>query len=142
MPIISDVFSPAIRNFRRAWRQLMTTDLIYKVIAFAIFTPFVGLALRFFMSTSGNSVLADQDILFFVLSPIGMVALVVVSVISLGIIALEQACLMTIGFASIQNTRIGNLEVLWHNARHARSILHLALRIVTRLLLIAAPFLA
>ena len=142
MPIISDVFSPAIRDFRRAWPQLLTTDLIYKVIAFAIFTPFVGLALRFFMSTSGNSVLADQDILFFVMSPIGMVALVVVSVTSLGIIALEQACLMTIGLASIQNTHIGNLEVLWHNARHARSILHLALRIVTRLLLIAAPFLA
>ena len=98
MPIISDVFSPAIRDFRRVWPQLPTTDLVYKVIAFAIFTPFVGLALRFFMSTSGNSVLADQDILFFVMSPIGMVALVVVSVISFGIIALEQACLMTIGF--------------------------------------------
>jgi len=91
MPIISDVFSPAIRDFRRVWPQLPTTDLVYKVIAFAIFTPFVGLALRFFMSTSGNSVLVDQDILFFVLSPIGMVALVVVSGISLGIIGLEQA---------------------------------------------------
>lgn len=142
MLIISDVFSPAIGDFRRAWPQLLTTDLIYKVIAFAIFTPFVGLALRFFMSTSGNSVLADQDILFFVLSPIGMVALVVVSVISLGIIALEQACLMTIGLASIKNTHIGNLEVLMQNARHARSILRLAIRIVIRLLLIAAPFLA
>lgn len=142
MSIISDIFSPAIRDFRRAWPQLLTIDLIYKVIAFAIFTPFVGLALRFFMSTSGNSVLADQDILFFILSPIGMVALVVVSVISLGIIALEQACLMTIGLASIQNTHIGNLEVLRQNARHARPILHLAIRIVTRLLLIAAPFLA
>ena len=91
MPIISDVFSPAIRDFRRVWPQLPTTDLVYKVIAFAIFTPFVGLVLRFFMSTSGNSVLVDQDILFFVLSPIGMVALVVVSGISLGIIGLEQA---------------------------------------------------
>jgi hypothetical protein len=98
MPIIPDVFSPAIRDFRCVWPQLLTTDLVYKVIAFAIFTPFVGLALRFFMSTSGNSVLVDQDILFFVLSPIGMVAMVVVSVISLGIIGLEQACLMTIGF--------------------------------------------
>ena len=91
MPIIPDIFSPAIRDFHRVWPQLLTTDLVYKVIACAIFTPFVGLALRFFMSTSGNSVLVDQDILFFVLSPIGMVALVVVSGISLGIIGLEQA---------------------------------------------------
>jgi glycerophosphoryl diester phosphodiesterase len=142
MSIISDVFSHAISDFRRAWFQLLTIDLIYKIIAFAIFTPFVGLALRLFLSMSGNSVLADEDILFFVLSPIGLVALVVVSVISLGIIALELACLITIGLASIQNTSIGNLEVLWHNARHIRSILYLAIRIVARLLLIAAPFLA
>jgi len=142
MSTISDIFSLATRDFRRAWPQLLTTDLIYKAIALALLTPLVGFALRFFMSTSGNTVLADQDILFFVLSPVGLVALVAVSAVSLGIIALEQACLMTIGLAAIQNTRIRNLEVLWGNARHAGSILHLTIRIVTRLLLIAAPFLA
>jgi len=65
MAVISDVFSLTVRDFRRAWPQLLTTDLIYKAIAFALFTPLVGLSLRFFMSTSGNTVLADQDILFF-----------------------------------------------------------------------------
>jgi len=142
MAVISDVFSLTVRDFRRAWPQLLTTDLIYKAIAFALFTPLVGLSLRFFMSTSGNTVLADQDILFFFLSPVGLVTLVAISTVSLGIIVLEQACLMTIGLATTQNTHIGNLEVLWHNARQARSILHLAARIIARVLLIVAPFLA
>jgi len=142
MSIISDIFSLAAHDFRRTWPQLLTTDVIFKAIAFALLTPFVGFALRFFMSTSGNTVLADQDILFFVLSPIGIVALVTISAIILGIIALEQGCLMTIGLAAIQNAHIGSLEVLWGTARHAGSILHLTIRMVTRLLLIAAPFLA
>ncbi len=142
MSLISDIFSLAARDFRRTWPQLLATDVIFKAIAFALLTPFVGFALRFFMSTSGNTVLSDQDILFFVLSPVGLVAFVTISAIILGIIALEQGCLMTIGLAAIQNARIGNLEILWGNARHAGSILHLTIRIVTRLLLIAAPFLA
>jgi glycerophosphoryl diester phosphodiesterase len=142
MPTILNVFSLTVDDLRRTWPQLLGTDLIYKAIAFVLLTPLVGFALRFFMSTSGHTVLADQDILFFFLSPVGLVALVVVSTVSIGIIALEQACLMTIGFAGIENAHIGNLDVLWHTTRQAGSILQMAAGIIMRVLLMAAPFFA
>jgi len=142
LALISNISSLVLYDFRRAWSQLIITDLIYKVIAFALLTPLVGFSLRLFISTSGKAVLADQDILFFLLSPVGLVALVVISSIILGMMALEQACLMAIGGALTQNARIGVLEILWSSTRHAGSILHLMIRIVTRVLFIAAPFLA
>jgi glycerophosphoryl diester phosphodiesterase len=137
-----DLFSRVFRDFRLTWPQLLTTDLAYKLVAFVLLTPLVSLALRVFVSTSGSAVLADTDILFFVLSPIGLVALVVVAAVSLAIVGLEQACLMVIGFGATRDTRVGLTQALWYGARHAVSVLHLTSRIVLRVLLIAAPFLA
>jgi glycerophosphoryl diester phosphodiesterase len=142
MPLVREVFSLAFHDFRRTWRELLITDAVYKVTAFVILFPLVGGALRLFVSISGSSVLADQDILFFVLSPIGLFALVVVGTVSLGIIALEQACLMIIGFAATQNARVTASKALWYGARQAGPVLRLTARIVLRLLLVAAPFLA
>jgi len=70
------VFIGAVGDFLRAWPRLLATDVVYKIIAFVVLAPMAGLALQFFMSTSGSSVLADQDILFFALSPVGLAALV------------------------------------------------------------------
>jgi len=89
-PRVRHVLTGAFHDFGRAWRELLATDVLYKVLAFGILTPLVGIALRAFVSTSGNSVLADTDILFF-LSPVGLLALVVLSALSLAIVALEQA---------------------------------------------------
>ncbi len=85
--------------------------------------------------------LADTDILFFVLSPIGVVTLIVVGAVSLAIIALEQACLMTIGFGAVHNKRIRYSDALRYGARHAPGVLDLTARIVAKTLLISAPFL-
>ncbi len=132
----------ASRDFRRGWRELLIADAVYKIAAFVILFPLVGGALRLFISTSGSSALADQDILFFVLSPMGLLALVVVSAVSLGIVALEQACLMIIGLAATQGERVTPFGALSYGVRHAGPVVRLAIRIVLRLLLVAAPFLA
>ena len=141
MTIISDVFSRATRDFLRVWRELLTTDLIYKVVAFVLLIPLAGLALSLFVSTSGGPALSDQDILFFVLTPIGLVALVVVGAVTLTIVALEQACLMTIGMAAVDTAHVSTTAALWFGAGRAGSVLKVALRLVTNVLLVATPFL-
>jgi len=70
------VFFGAVGDFLQAWPRLLATDVVYKIIAFVVLTPLVGLALKFFMSTTDSTVLADQDILFFVLSPVGLATVV------------------------------------------------------------------
>ncbi|MEE9263516.1 MAG: glycerophosphodiester phosphodiesterase [Vicinamibacteria bacterium] len=138
---IKPLVSGALHDFRRTWPALLTTDILYKVLAFVLLTPLVGLALRLFVSTSGSTVLADTDILFFVLSPIGLVTLIVIGAVSLTIIVLEQACLMTIGLGAVHDKRIPYSEALRYGARYAVPVLDLTLRIAVKALVIAAPFL-
>ena len=137
----TSVFFAAVGDFFRAWPRLLTTDVIYKLVAFVVLTPLVGGALRLFLSTSGSAVVADEDILSFVLSPIGLTTLVLIGAVTLAIVALEQACLMAIGFGETRGHRVTVAGALWYGARHAWSILVLTLRIFVRALLIALPFL-
>jgi glycerophosphoryl diester phosphodiesterase len=135
------VFVAAVRDFFDAWPRLLSTDLIYKLIAFVVLSPLAWVALRLFMASRGSSVLADQDILWFILSPIGIAALLVIGSVSIAIVALEQACLMAIGFGEIRGFRVRTTDALWYGARQAWSVVVLALRILVRVLLMALPFL-
>lgn len=128
--------------FRRCWRQLLATDLAYKLLAFAVLTPLAGAALRLGVSLSGRSALADQEILFFALRPLGLLFLLLVAALALAIVALEQASLMAIAGAASAGVRITTAQALRWAAIRALPVLRLALRIVGRTLLLAAPFLA
>ena len=131
----------AVGDFLRAWPRLLAADVIYKIIAFVLLTPLVSLTLKLFMASKGASVLADQDILFFVLSPLGLTALVVVGAVSLAILALEQACLMAIGFAETRELHVRTTDALWFGARRVWPVVMMTLRIFAWVLLIALPFL-
>ncbi len=135
------LFYRAAGDLLQTWPRLLATAIIYKIIALVVLTPVVSLALRLFVSTRGSSVLADQDILYFVLSPVGLVALVMVGTVSLAILTLEQACLMAIGFGETRDISIGTIDALWFGVRQAWSVVRLALRIFVRVSLIATPFL-
>ncbi len=136
-----NVFPNAVRDFLKAWPRLLATDVVYKIIALVVLTPVVSLTLKYFIATRGSSVLADQDILYFVLSPMGLAALVVVGTVSLAILTLEQACLMAIAFGVTRDLHIRTTDALWYGAQKAWSVVRLALRIFVHVLLIAAPFL-
>jgi glycerophosphoryl diester phosphodiesterase len=131
----------AIGGFLRSWRRLLATDVVYKLVAAVVLIPLTGVALSLFLSTSGSAVVADQDILYFVLSPIGIVALLVMGAVMLAIVALEQACLMTIDFGETRRQHVTTTDALRHGARHAWRVVVLAFRVFLRALLIALPFL-
>ncbi len=133
-------FLSAVGDFVRAWPRLLATDVIYKIIAFVVLAPLVGGALRLFLSTSGSAVVADEDILSFILSPIGLITLVLIGAVTLAIVALEQACLMAIGFGETRDLRVTTPDALWYGARHVWPVIMLTLRIFVRALLVALPF--
>ena len=74
---VGQLFRAALAEGRRAWRQLLVTDLAYKLLTLAVFTPLVGLALRQSIVAASGPVLADFDIAYFLLRPIGIVVLIV-----------------------------------------------------------------
>ncbi len=137
-----EVIDAAVRALGRSWPQLLVTDIAYKLVAFVLLTPLLGLVVRLGVSFSGGSVLADQDILYFLLRPVGLVALLVIAALSLTIVALEQACLMTIGVGAAEGRKIGAGAALGFVAGRVRPVIGLALRLVARCLAWAAPFLA
>ncbi|MCA8997216.1 MAG: hypothetical protein KDA80_09520 [Planctomycetaceae bacterium] len=65
------------------------TDLLFKLVAFFVLTPAVGLLFRGFLLTSGRTVLADLDIARFLFHPIGWLSLIIVGGAVVCVLALE-----------------------------------------------------
>ncbi len=131
-----------LHDLRVAWKDLCVTDILYKVIAFVLLTPLVGLLYRVLLGLSGRTVLADEDILQFLLGPVGWVSLILLGAISITIIALEMAALMVIAMGAQKNLRIRARTALLFAAPQSADTVNVAVRIVVRVLLIALPFLA
>jgi glycerophosphoryl diester phosphodiesterase len=126
---------------RRVWLQLAATDLATRVVATLVLTPLVAVVLRFAIRGSGG-VLTDQDIAWFLLSPFGLVTLVVVAagVALAGLVG--QAALMVVGAGDVENRRVTWFDAVRHALRRLPSIFEMALRGFLKILVIAAPFLA
>lgn len=135
------ILRSAKHDFQLVWKELFLTDLLYKVIGFVVLTPLVGLLLRIALAASGTSVLADEDILYFLLGPIGWATLIVVGGAWIAIVALEQAALMTIVAGATQERRISVREALLQTIPLAWPVLQVTGRIVAIALVTAAPFL-
>ncbi|MEA1951986.1 MAG: glycerophosphodiester phosphodiesterase, partial [Planctomycetota bacterium] len=136
------LLSTAAADFRRSWKDLALTDIAYKIIAFVTLTPLVGILFRVLVSISGKSVLADQDILYFFLGPVGWICFVVVGGIWLGIVALEQAALLGILSAAAAGKRLGVLGALHFALAAARPVILVTARLLACTLLTILPFLA
>jgi glycerophosphoryl diester phosphodiesterase len=128
------------RDLRASWLQLAIVDSLYKLLAFLVLWPVMGLALRLFVELSGRDDLADDDIVNFLLGPIGWAACIVVGALWIAILALQQAALMEILVRRRAND--GVVAALWTTTCRATGVVRLAGHVTLRLLFVAAPFLA
>ena len=70
--------TPAFRDFRRSWSQLFLADFMARIIGVVLIAPVVGLLLKVFLMTTETGVLNDDAILFFLMHPVGLAALILV----------------------------------------------------------------
>ena len=136
------VLNHIARDFRRCWKQLALTDIIYKIVAFALLTPLVGILFRVSLALSGETLLTDRDILLFILGPTGWLCCIMAGVLWLVIMALEQAALMTTIPANQGNEHIPIFDVLRFAGSNTWPVIRITTRMVGFTLLTAAPFLA
>ncbi len=127
---------------RSRWATLLATHVAFAALRVALLVPMLGLAVRLLLALGGRDVVSDQDIAWFLLSPTGIVALVLVTGLILAILALEMAALMVIAVGAIQGHRISALHAATWAVAQAVPILLLALRIAGGVLLRLVPFLA
>jgi glycerophosphoryl diester phosphodiesterase len=135
------LFRRALASGRPSWKRLLATDVLYKLLAVALLTPLAGLALRAGIAIAGEEALADQEILYFVLRPAGLVTLVVLAGISITIVALEQASLMALVAEEDEAARIPVERAVAWAATRAPRIWRVAAWLVGRCILLALPFL-
>jgi glycerophosphoryl diester phosphodiesterase len=133
------VTAAILRDLRAYWKPLVVTDLACKLLGLAVLTPLVGVLLRVLMAISGRPVLADQDILFFLLGPAGWSCAVAIAAVSIGIVATEQAALMLIIAAQHRHFH-GCIDVLRLSAAKSPRVVAVAGRMAIVSLLAVAPF--
>ncbi len=129
-------------DFRSAWGAIVVVDLVARGTVVALLTPLVALLLKLFLVTTGTGVVTDFGIVTFLLHPIGLLMLIALAAIGLVVLFIESGALLVIGFGVTEGRRVGWFEAFRHVARHAVELFHLARRVVVRLLIVAAPFLA
>lgn len=131
------------RDLGWAWWNLVLTDLVAKALTFAILGPAVALLLRWFLQRGGSTgVVTDESILFFFLSPVGLITILIVGGVSGAISLAEVAALLVIAVGSQDKLVVGPWTALRFVARRGLVLLVLALRALMRLLLVGAPFVA
>ena len=133
--------SRIVRDLRSTWPQLAISDILYKILAFVILSPLTAALVRMLVSMSGRTVLADEDLLFFFLRPLGWLSFILLGGITLAIIGLEQAALMSIVLGERNGLRVDFWRALLFVAGRSWSVLKVTALIVARVLVIAAPFL-
>jgi glycerophosphoryl diester phosphodiesterase len=90
------ILTSLLRDLRDGWKRLALTDLAYKSFAFVVLTPLIGILSGSLLALSGRSFLADEDILYFFLGPVGWGCFILIGALSLGILAIEQVALLGI----------------------------------------------
>jgi glycerophosphoryl diester phosphodiesterase len=130
------------RRLPAAFHPLLAVHVAYTLLGLAILTPLVGLVVRTLLGLGGNAAVADQDIAWFLLSPLGMASLVLVAGLLIAIVAVEQAAMMGIAAAAADGARPGWRAALRFALIQAPRVLDVAWRLVVRVLLVVLPFLA
>ena len=137
---MNSILAKTIRDIGRHWRTLFLTHLLYTAIATMLLTPVVSLLFHVFIRFSGKSVLADQDMLFFLLDPVGWIGMVTVGTLWLAIIVLGQAAQMAI-LAAPGDTPLGIVGSLQYAMAHVWQINQVTARLIIRTVLLVVPFL-
>ena len=137
----NETLRKTLADFGRHWPQLFLTNGLYAVIAVVLLTPLLAVLTQALLHLSGKPVLADQDILFFMLQPAGWICAITLGSLWLGIIVLGQAALMVI-LAVPAKHKTSTLAAIRFAMTYWWSISQVTARLIFRVGLLAMPFLA
>lgn len=138
IPLIRALFE----RFSHNWRSFLAIHVVVNVLIFLVLAPLSAVLLRAAISLSGDAALSDQDILFFILSPAGFVAFILLASLFSIIVFLEYAALMICARAAEQGRASTASQTLGTLAARAPRLFRLALMILLRVLLTLLPYVA
>jgi glycerophosphoryl diester phosphodiesterase len=90
------LLAPAFAMFRRTWRALVITGLLFKVVAFGLAAAGSAIVLSWVMAETGRSAVTNTDIASLLLGPWGVLIVLVALSGTVFLTLAEQAALMVV----------------------------------------------
>jgi glycerophosphoryl diester phosphodiesterase len=135
-----NILRASLHSARGCWKRLFVTDLLYKGLAFVLLSPLLSILYRGLISLSGNAVLSDLDIAFFLSGPGGWLCAVVAGAVWLAVMALEQASLLAILAGHEVGRRVTTLSAILCSLRQSLPVVRVTARMTVFAMLVLAPF--
>ena len=135
------IWKELLSVLRHSMVKFFTIHLMYMALGLALFAPLVGIVGKFLLSLSGEAVLSDMDIAMFMLSPAGIVALILFAGLLITILIFEQASMMVLSATRMHGQNMSVLAALHFTLKHAKGIYLFTIRLLIRSLIIIVPFL-
>jgi len=127
-------------KFVSNWRQFLAIHVTVNILVFVFLAPTAMLLLRLAITLSGDAALSDQDIVYFILSPVGLLSFfVLVSIFSI-IVFLEYAALITAAWRTAHGKPASIRWILTSLAFQAPRLFRLAALVLLRVILNSIPF--
>jgi len=130
------------QDLRRDFRPLLLYSLFFLLLSGAVLTPLLTWALTSLVSASGELSVGNQEILHFLLSPKGIIFLLLGGVGSAAILFAEQAGILLIAWESRRGRRLHAVGALWSITLRLPGLALLGFLHIGAHLLLLAPFLA
>ena len=129
-------------DFRAAWRQSLAFHLLMQLLGLAIFAPIVGWVADRIVLAAGEPVISNYDIARFVLSPGGVLFVLVVAALTLGLVLAELMGQSFIAGHAITRRPVNVVSTVAFVLPRLPQLILLSARVFVRLVVLALPFLA
>jgi len=127
-------------DFKRLFSRLLTYDVLFKILYTATFGPLTTWLLTMLITSTGAPVIGNTALIGFVLSPIGILTIVVIGTLATIAGFIEKAGLMVIGASRITTQKMTFLRTIWFVAKKIPDLLGLALLQTLITLIVMVPF--
>ena len=131
-----------LRAFRLDWKLFLGIHIAVNVFSLLVLVPLFGLIVGWLLLASGNSVLTDEDILYFVVSPAGMLVLLLVGALYALLAIFQQAAMITAGHHVAAGRAVSLPGLSRQMLMKSWSLFRLALQMIGRTAALITPFLA
>jgi glycerophosphoryl diester phosphodiesterase len=132
----------AARALCRAWKPLVGYELLMSLVMTAVLGPLVATCTYYAVGLTGDAVLGNFELVSFLISPLGAVALILFLSVGFGLVLLEYAGLILLANAALGGVAVSAQTlaraILWAAPR----LFGLAIIQTTLALLTAVPFIA
>jgi len=139
---LADIFSNVKRDFSKNLSNLLIFDIFFKIIVTTIFGPISAWIFNRLVASSGAWVIGNEQIISFVLSPVGMAAVIFAGALALAIFFAEQAGIILIASRHHAGQAIKAYQALLEMLKYLRVLIELGLRQIIIGLLYLAPLAA